>query len=52
MIKSRISNKSEEDILFDKEVRNHAELIIFMVIIVVIAEQIIKYSYFMEGILW
>ncbi len=45
---SRISNEGEEDIQFDKEVNIQFRLIAIVVIIVIIVEQIVKYSYLFQ----
>jgi len=48
MTPSRISNESEEDIEFDKELNSQFRLITFVIIIVIIIEQILKYSYLFQ----
>lgn len=45
MIEGKLSNRNEEDILFEKEMYRHFELIVLLVSVVVLLETLIKYSY-------
>ena len=45
MIEGKLSNKSGEDILFEREMYRHFELIILLVSAVILVETLIKYSY-------